>query len=1121
MLKRLRLFNDEETRRKMSMLEPDDDQSAGTYAKMVEEVEKVSELLQETRTALKDTQEQLQISEQRSILLERKMEADSKEIEILSSDNKYLVQQDQKLRNEINRLENEAGGSLARRASPNDEDRLRREVDLLNKDLKTTRGKLQDSQMQVVTQKSHIESLEKLNARMSLNTGGGELGRCQAQLKEAQTEASNLLEEVARLRDELSLQKLVTKEREAMQKERQAMQIEDMETMMRSRIRGQDRDATSQRLLTQRIRKEVSEEVNASKDEEIKKLQEHFNSVYKEKETLKDRLDETRASILEAAKLKEENPRLKQEVHRLLGILEAARGESAAAISDLESKFRMQIQAMQEQQAREKWTNMSEMRQKWSTEREKELEDYRQRMKALAEETSRLLKNAEVDKEEYASRERKRIEEEKQQEIDALQRKMEHSSEEAESLLKNTIQEKDAQASQFRKKIEKKVRHEIKKYKSRVQLLERENKTLKSRLVELGKQSRSNQEEKTRLDGEVNLLRKENTKLSNQLKSSEQKLKATKGERFNLKRKNEMLRHNEERYKTALDEKDKEFISAQKSKKLEEEASRLRNEVASHMQSKKLLEKELLCANKEIYELRVEKESLDISLASAQSEIVKLGISLSSSKKELQEKDVDSGRTRKELADSNKQVARLTEKIQRLQIHRNEFEESHKLALKELGDLKHPFKKEEILTELQQNSLHIEPETEQLYASTGTTEKRNHEQIEQLESLISAAARESLKISKRLHECDRSFRLLLADIDMEHLEASAPTKKHAADVESRSQGNVKLARELQTTMRNLKETFLRWKKKCLGFQGELNATKLQFDIGTRNFSQIESGEAPPVLPVGTHDNTLRCTKIPSQTLEGASIQGILVLPPSDEEKTRGVNGTSSVSRRRVSWNLDSTFKDLEYEDIKSKIRSEQERETRTRTEREGGTSRMTQQQTLHLPDESVTIDGVLPVEPTCQFQDDTENLALNGVDILNKNSDFLSCSGSLDLSHSSSSTSLDRDDSDNEEPWDFCDSADRRDAHSKAGSSLQVADASKCQIGLPTIEKAPTLRRALRDHPRRKTQNVTSKQVQESTSVSNTKGTPSDESRDEIKQTDRSIDELDRVAVEEERPFDE
>jgi hypothetical protein len=1163
------MFNEQETLRKYSMIE-DDNESTGTYAQMVEEVEKVSDLLQETRATLRETQNKLHESEKQSKLLELQLETEEREMQKIGYENDALVHHDQRLREEVDRLREEVdrlekaaagdnnnllrranptiqdNNSLLRRANPTIEDRLRKAVELLNKELTNTREKLQVSQIQSVTQKSHIESLDRSNRMLKTRNeqmGGadsGELGICQGQLKEAQLEASDLLEEVAKLRDELSLQKSIAEEKEF-------VQIEDFEATMKGKIRVEERGATT-KLLTRKIRKEVTAEVSALKEKEMNQLREEFRKVFKEKEVLRDKIYTSRAAVKEAEKLEQEAPRLKFEVTRLLEMLEATGDDSAAAISELESNFRLQIHAMQEKHAREKWTHISEFRTQWSKEREKETTDYGQRMEVLAEETSRLLKKAENEKEEYAIHVKKRVEAEKQVEIDALRGKLKHITKEAEDLLEDAAQDNETYASQIRKEMEDERHREMMKHKSRIEILERENKILKSRAGSLGKETRSIREGKQELEKEISSIRKEKNKFEGQLKPSELNLKAAKGEVFNLKRKNEVLRNNVERYKRALDEKVEELegtkescknnISKHTRRQNDQEIDHLKAQVESHKESNKQFDAELYSAEEEIYKLRAEIESLDLALTNAKSEIENLNFALSNSTNEFQERLNNNDRAKEELKDSQAQVSSLKAEIQQLHNEMKRIEQSHGLMSKELEHSKRLFNKElvkseqnifrlkervEVLTQSQRKSSHIQSETRQLYVSLVTAEKRNKEQIDLLESLLSRAARESLKISKRLHECDRHFRLFLTDIDEERMKDKTSITIHAADAESTSKGNIKLSQELQSTMRQLKETLLCWKNANLGLKGELDTVKSKFSVVHQegmNSSQISSVEVTSQTQAASRfqdENTASCTKLPVHLPQDANMKGILKLPSSDSSEDGG-DGTPPMIRKKVSWRT-TDLSILAADEVSV------DKKSRMMGESEGAKDSSIAQQRVTMALESDSSSSGKTQEPTSSCMDppgtNSSKAVGEDVELIKQQTEDSEYSDGLDDSNSAGSKDLDQYDSDHEKIWESDESNDGSDEHLVVDSSFVYMEATKRRSVLPTFQKSSLPRRALRHYPRKRPQTPAKEGLSESPAISNIEITPSDERQDEMKQADRSFEERAAIEVEEDRPFDE
>lgn len=1111
------MFNEQETLRKYSMMKQDDESSTETYAQMVEEVEKVSELLQETRATLRETQDKLRESEQRSQLLMRHLENEDRQMQVMSNENEMLAQQDQRLREEVERLENEQANSARQRANPTDEDRLRQAVELLNIELTKTREKLQDAQIRVATQRSHINSIEKSNQMMMTHgmTESGDLGTCKTQLKEAQMEASDLLEEVAILREELSLQNRIAEEKLAFQ--------------FQGRIRGSVESEATKQLLAQRIRNEVTAEVNAVKEKEIHQLREEYKIVVMEKEKLNDQIETSRASVMETGRLKDEAPRLKYEVTRLLGMLEATKDDSAAAISELEFSCRIQIQAIQEQQAREKWNHISEMRKQWSNEREKEQLDFKQRMKSLAEETSRLLRRAESEKEEYANSAKKVIEEEKQQEIDELRQKLKHFGKKAEELLRDAAQENEANAEQIRKELEEERRRDILKFKSRIEHLDRENKTLKSRFGELGKEVRSIQESKMHFEQEAHLVREERKKLSKQLKTSEQSLKVAKGETFNLKRKNEMLRNDVESFKLALDEKVEEQESTTLNQQRQQKTEQLQAQIVRQKESKSQFDGELLEGEEEVVELRVEIDRQGVSLAKSNAEVDNLNLALSRSKDAFQQKVSDGDRTKEEVNNFKTQVVSLTGENRKLHIELKRFEQSHSLVSKELDYSKRLFKEEkvkseqlisclqgrvEVLTTSQPNSSNIESEKRKLRATLATTGKGKKEQVDLLETLLSKAARESLRIAKRLHECDRRFRFFLSEIDAGQFKDMSSITKYAADVESTSKGNAKLTRELQSTMRKLKETLRSWKTSNSGSHCELVAVKSHVCEDAIKSKQVEVVDDTIHPRTGQDDTVSPHMNLPARNSHAACFKGILKLSSADP--TMNVeDGTRTKARKTVTWNAYESSPEDRDED---RITMESTSSTPT-NERKGPEEKsLSPQQASNVTEHQRSSSGKSP-ESTNLNQPGRRRSALDDTDIAKLSTDASDCQ---DSSHSHGS--IDLKDCDPDEIWASDESNSGVEEPIEIESSFVYTERLKRGSLMPIIEKSSGYlpRRALRHHPRKNPQTA-KKGVRRIRSgvKSSVEITASDEGRDEMKQTDKSIDERTSIAGEEKVPINE
>ena len=116
--------------------------TSSTYAEMVEEVERASEIIIHTQTKLFQTQEELRIyrdeariANDRAKRLEERLSNQEIELVRLHGENSLLLDEGQDLRDTVKRLEEDVRERDTGRARPQLEQRLRKAVELLKKDL--------------------------------------------------------------------------------------------------------------------------------------------------------------------------------------------------------------------------------------------------------------------------------------------------------------------------------------------------------------------------------------------------------------------------------------------------------------------------------------------------------------------------------------------------------------------------------------------------------------------------------------------------------------------------------------------------------------------------------------------------------------------------------------------------------------------------------------------------------------------------------------------------------------------------------------------------------------------------------------------------------------------------
>ena len=157
-------FNEQETMDKLEQYRSSlhlDDESSATHAKMVEEVEKVSEILLDTRNKLWTTQDILKASRETARLLQIQLEVRDTDMEAICTENERLQGEKLKMQDEMIRLQLEMKQNDLNR-HPIIE-KLRNVVEVLDKDLLESQESLAVSQMQVESQKSQIDLLTQSN----------------------------------------------------------------------------------------------------------------------------------------------------------------------------------------------------------------------------------------------------------------------------------------------------------------------------------------------------------------------------------------------------------------------------------------------------------------------------------------------------------------------------------------------------------------------------------------------------------------------------------------------------------------------------------------------------------------------------------------------------------------------------------------------------------------------------------------------------------------------------------------------------------------------------------------------------------------------------------------------
>lgn len=388
-------------------LNHDDDsaETQDTSAEVEKEFQSLLKILAKTQSNLLEAQAKLKDKNGKTQILGAQLQA--KELEILNLRNEFskLSLSEARVKDDVKKLKQEIqdrDGGLVRSVS---EQRLRKAVELLKKDLEKARKKHLVAQEKVQTRIKENEQLKEVNQQQKdriseMEKFSNDLLTTHGQLRGAKEEATRLVEEVASLQEENSRLQQLSKEQES--------KIRDEITRkMKDKIRLEVRESVTTEIM-ERVTREVTEEMNAERTKEIDALTEQFNEVLKESTTLKVALRDSKETTKENMRLEKKISDLKYEVSSLQFLLDQAKREKELQISELESSFRRRINDIKEEAEKEKWACTSDMRTQFSKERETEVTEYVARFEALSKETNRLLQRAEHEKEVYAEEVKRR-----------------------------------------------------------------------------------------------------------------------------------------------------------------------------------------------------------------------------------------------------------------------------------------------------------------------------------------------------------------------------------------------------------------------------------------------------------------------------------------------------------------------------------------------------------------------------------------------------------------------------------------------------------------------------------------------------------------------------------------
>lgn len=521
----------------------DDDEEEADHAEIYEELEVEMEMvtlqLVQTQSQLRQAHSNLKEWDDKVSKLERQLQAKDQELKDKEDEKDILLGQVQRLQCEVDDRDNS-------RARPELEQRLRKAVEFLKKDLAKSQEKHAKSQSEVRSQKSELEKMEQRNTQLeeaitkleSTNKLNEEkLVTCHLQLDEAREQATTVIEEMATIRDELTRAQNDTNEK-------QARLERDITKRVKERIRLQVRNETTQEI-TERTNRQVRAEMKAEKEKELDALREQFKKVFKEHAILKKKVDDSEYAISQSRKLEQQVPFMKDEISRLLSIIDSIKETHEEKIAELETCYRNQIKSVQEAATKEKWDHANEIRKQISKERDREVQDFTQRIEALSMQTDRLLQRAEKEKEEYADQVRKRVTQDKQREIQVLMDKLAERTRDSDELLEEAARDKEMYGNHVRQQMMEEKNREVNKFSYRIEVLTSEKETLLNRIQAF--------------EEELSWTWKEQDKNVAKMKTSQMTLKSAEEEVFKLRRKNQNLTTMVERYKNDLENLSKEF----------------------------------------------------------------------------------------------------------------------------------------------------------------------------------------------------------------------------------------------------------------------------------------------------------------------------------------------------------------------------------------------------------------------------------------------------------------------------------------------------------------------------------------------------------------------------------
>ncbi len=597
--------------------------SSGTYDEMVEEVERVSEMLMQTQSKLWKSQDELKSYNSKTKVLQSTLEQRDHEIKRLRKENEDLRDEENKLRHEVEKLNRDVLDRDEGRARPELERRLRKAIEFLQKDLNASNEKHRKAQDEIQAQQKAIDELKKSNQALEESSqerhskavcSGEKLETCQKQLREATEGNATLLEEVAKLRDELNRTKKIADQKDVLIRR-------EVEDSVKEKIKLEVSKTVSKQV-TDRVTREVTTRMKAERDKELNSLREQIRKIVKENASLQSKIDGAERMASESNALQQDVQVLTYEITRYEAMIDEAKQEYEIRLGQIERDCRMKIQTVKDEAAKEKWIQASEIRKQMTVEREREVQNFTQRIEALSKQAERLLDRAEKDKEEYGMLMKKRAKEEMEREMKALTDKLDARTKESDQLIKDAKKDKEAHADQVRRTMEDEKRRDIGKYTYRIDVLVEENETWKKRIQSL--------------EEELAAVWQESKGYVEQLKRCQSEMKCLEDENFKLKRKTQNFSTLITRYKQDAEEATKELQEAKqlfrdallksegqnlklkaKLNKMESKSTRDYHEESRelHLVEKKTLVDQIKVYERDISYLSVQNEKLRIALS--------------------------------------------------------------------------------------------------------------------------------------------------------------------------------------------------------------------------------------------------------------------------------------------------------------------------------------------------------------------------------------------------------------------------------------------------------------------------------------------------------------------------